>query len=197
MSTTTKTIILKAKIAGVLQEVFVNTGIDNVLLTEDGTQKTLSAKLAEILSAIEGKANAAEIKAEVTTELQKLVGAAPEALDTLEELAAKALENADLLADLKEISTGKVDKEAGKSLIADTLVASLGALDFTALAGINATKIAAWDKGQANVIEGLTVNGVAVPLDGKTANITTNQTHVSVSEPVNMTDGDLWLQITE
>ncbi len=197
MSTTVKTVILKAKIAGALQEVFVNTGIDNVLLTENGVEKTLTTKLAEIVASIDEKAGSEAMTAAVKTAIDELVDGAPEALNTLKELADKATENSDLLADLKEISTGKVDKVDGMSLVADTLVATLNSLDFTALAQVTTDNVAKWGAAQANVIEGLTVNGVAVPMDGKTANITTNTTHVSVSEPTGMTDGDLWLQIVE
>lgn len=103
---TAKNAILKAKVEGIIYEILVKTGSDNVFLS-DGT--TLTAKLASIASDIAGKAAASHTHAisEVTglqdtlntlatteamngainTAISNLIGGAPETYDTLKEIA--------------------------------------------------------------------------------------------------------------
>ena len=59
MSTTAKNAILKALVDGAICELLVKTGSDNVYL-QDGTT-TLSSKLAEIITSLNGKATTADL----------------------------------------------------------------------------------------------------------------------------------------
>ena len=54
--------------------------------------------------------------AQVNQAIQNIVGAAPEALDTLEEIAAKLEGNDDVIDTINGVLAGKVDKETGKGL---------------------------------------------------------------------------------
>lgn len=57
-----------------------------------------------------------QTKSEVNTAIQKVVGAAPEALDTLEEIAAKLTEDSDAVAGIVNTLSGKADKSEIPSL---------------------------------------------------------------------------------
>ncbi len=194
MSTATQNAIFNAMIDGEVKKLFATIGADDVIITEGGGETTLTAKIAEIIAEVATKATPETVATSVKTAIDDLVGGAPEALDTLKELADKATENSDLLTDLKAISTDKVDKAEGMSLIADTLVVSLNTLNFTVLAGVTAEKVALWDNAQENVVEGVSVNGVAATMNGKTAEITVPVVHISESEPANIKNGELWIQ---
>lgn len=180
---------LVAKVGDELKRLFPETKAANVqFTTEDGTTTDLATVLATIITELKLTATTENmekaINTAVTTAMNAMVDGAPEALDTLKELAEKATENSDLLADLKEISTGKVDKEDGKVLIASTLLAVLET--------ISVEKIAAWDKAQANVLEEVKVNGVAQAIDAnKAVDITVPDITVSGTVPTDMKNGDL------
>lgn len=89
------------------------------------------------LATLWGKIKAADaaVKSEAEAAIEAVVGAAPEALDTLKELA-DALDNDASFAStitnkITELTTaldGKVDKEDGKSLVSDTEIEKLAGL---------------------------------------------------------------------
>ncbi len=180
---------LTAMVGEELKRLFPDTKAGNVQFTDkEGNLTDLETVMTTIVAELELTATTEDmgtaIETAVTTAMDKLVDGAPEALDTLKELAEKATENSDLLADLKEISTGKVDKEDGKVLIASTLLAVLETID--------SGKIAAWDKAQANVMEEVKVNGVAQAIDAnKAVDLTIPEITVSGTVPTNMKNGDL------
>ena len=94
-----KMIILQAEIAGVLNDLLVRSHVDNVLVTkEDGSQILLSEKLAEMIAAINLKANSTDVTAEITAAndalYNRIMGitaedgaTVEEAYDTLKEVA--------------------------------------------------------------------------------------------------------------
>ena len=94
-----KMIILQAEIEGVLHDLLVRSHVDNVLATkEDGTKILLSEKLAEMIAAINLKANSADVTQEITDAnnalYNRIMGitaedgaTVEEAYDTLKEVA--------------------------------------------------------------------------------------------------------------
>lgn len=127
---TAKNAILKAKIEGIIYEILVKTGSDNVFLS-DGT--TLTAKLASIASDIAGKAAASHTHAisEVTglqdtlntlattdamnsainTAISNLIGGAPETYDTLKEIADYIAAHEDVVTALNQAIGAKLSTE--------------------------------------------------------------------------------------
>lgn len=61
----------------------------------------------------------AQAKEYADGKINDLVNGAPEAMDTLSELAAAIAANGDIMTALQEAIGNKVDKEAGKSLVSD------------------------------------------------------------------------------
>ena len=64
MATNVKNAIAKALINGVVTDLFLKTGVENVVITENGSEKTLADKLTEIITALNGKATPADNKIE-------------------------------------------------------------------------------------------------------------------------------------
>jgi len=97
-----KKVILQKKIEGVIYDLMVMTNAENVQMS-DG--RMLSSYLADYITA-----------SDVDARFKELVGTAPEALDTLGEIADKLKENGDLHDLVAEALTNKVRKEEGKGL---------------------------------------------------------------------------------
>ena len=119
--TAIKNAILKKKIEGTITDLMVKPSAENVVV--DATGKTLSAELAEIITAMAGKATASDID----TRINALIGAAPTALDTLVEIADALNNDPDFAATMTSQLAGKVDKVAGKGLSTEDFTAELKA----------------------------------------------------------------------
>lgn len=103
---------------------------------DDG--KNLVEKLAEIQAGGEIDLVGYATEAYVQQQLEALIGGAPEALDTLKELAAALGDNADFASTMTQELAKKVDKVEGQRLITDEEAAKLAGLenyDDTELAG--------------------------------------------------------------
>ena len=100
--------------------------------------KTLVEKLAEIQTGGQVDLSGYATEAYVQQQLEALIGGAPEALDTLKELAAALGDNADFASTMTQELAKKVDKAEGQRLITDEEAAKLARLqnyDDAALAG--------------------------------------------------------------
>lgn len=180
--------LLHKKIDGVEVPVYYQTLVECVKILEDGGETTLAAKLEEMITAINSKASATDLTTAVTEAVANLVDGAPEELDTLKELAELASSNKDLMTALNSAITNKVDKENGKSLVDDTLIAIISKIDND--------KIAAWNAAQANSVESITQNGKKLDIDeNKNINITTTKMTMGTSFPEDMQDGDFHILI--
>lgn len=154
---------LTAKVGDAVKRLFPKTTAENVSFTSKTGETDLSTVISTLITELESTAtteNVNDLIAQaVNTAITGLVDGAPTELDTLKELATLATENSDLLKTLDTAILQKVDKEDGKGLIADAL---LGILET-----ITAEKMADWDKGEANVLETVSVNGVKQTPDGE------------------------------
>ena len=121
MSNAVKKAILQKKVEGVVTDLMVKTSTENVVVDDAG--ETLSAELAEIITAMAGKATASDID----TRINALIGAAPTALDTLVEIADALNNDPDFAATMTSQLAGKVDKVAGKGLSTEDFTAELKA----------------------------------------------------------------------
>lgn len=151
--------IMKALVDGVITELMIKTQIDNVYL-DDGTT-TLSAKIAEMVSAINLRAKKDDVTAEISAAIDALIGGAPNTYDTLVEIADYIASNESVVTALNAAIGSKVDKVAGKGLSAEDFTAALK----TKLDGIAAG-------AQVNAIESVKVNGTALPITSKGVDIT-------------------------
>lgn len=103
---------------------------------DDG--KNLVEKLVEIQTGGQVDLTGYATQEYVQQQLEALIGGAPEALDTLKELAAALGDNADFASTMTQELAKKVDKAEGQRLITDKEASKLAGLknyDDTALAG--------------------------------------------------------------
>lgn len=121
MSNAVKKAILQKKVEEVVTDLMVKTSTENVVVDDAG--ETLSAELAEIITAMAGKATASDID----TRINALIGAAPTALDTLVEIADALNNDPDFAATMTSRLADKVDKVAGKGLSTEDFTADLKA----------------------------------------------------------------------
>lgn len=187
--------IFKAKVNGELKQIFFNTGVDNILITENESEITLSQKLSDIVTSLDNTMTLDAVESKISDAIAQIVDSAPESLDTLRELAEAIAQNSDLMDSLNDAISNKVSIEEGKELISSALITSLNSLDFTTLASITADKLAQLEKAQENVIEVVTVNGTAVDITDKAIDISIPTISIGSDEPVSMNNGDLFLQI--
>ena len=131
----TKYILEQIKIEGDLKELLVKSNAENVAVTYNGKDTTLAAALAEIFTSLTSLPTDAGIDSKISAAIGNLVGGAPEAGDTLEELFGIISTNKDAMDVLDAAIGGKVDKEEGKGLSAndftDALKAKLDSLPET------------------------------------------------------------------
>lgn len=152
MSNVAQKAILTAKISGVLKDLMVKTTADQVFI-DDTT--TLDVKLAEVISALDGKAASSHthaqseiiglenaLTARPTTEamntaisdaINDLIGGAPETYDTLKEIADYISDHADVVNAINAAIGAKADASVVTALqttvsAIQTTVNALGAL---------------------------------------------------------------------
>lgn len=123
MANLVKQAIAKAKIEDQIVELMVKSQITNVYM-EDGVT-TLASKLADILSAIDDKADSTAVTAEIKAAIDDLIGGAPETYDTLKEIAEYIAAHEEVVDALNEAIGNKVSKEEGKGLSANDFTDAL------------------------------------------------------------------------
>ena len=123
-----KNVVLQMKIENVLTDIMAQTGADNVIV-DSSTNEMLSTRLASIASEIQSVAAAGitmeQVQAAIDTEITALIDGAPEARDTLKELADCLATNESAVDALNAAIGNKVDKVAGKGLSANDFTDAL------------------------------------------------------------------------
>ncbi|KAA0563676.1 hypothetical protein F0342_12790 [Bacillus sp. CH30_1T] len=90
-----------------------------ITMMDDGT--TVESTMAEIIISLASKLNLDEVNAEI----KKVVGAAPAALDTLQELSIALNNDPDFATNITNSLSNKVDKVLGKQLSTEDFSTSL------------------------------------------------------------------------
>lgn len=189
----TKNAILKAMIEGTIHELMVKTNVDNVVLVDGSKETTLSLKLAEIISSLNSKATTTEMNTAISTAISDLVNGAPEAYNTLKEIADYLSSNDSVVNSINQVLEGKVSKEENKGLSTNDFTNDYKTSLDSLIAGMSE-----WNNAQANVIEVVKVNGTALTPDAsKAVDISVPVIYAQTSTPSNMKNGDLFLQIVE
>lgn len=130
--------------------------------------ETVESKITSLISSLSSKVTIQEVDAEI----EKIVGAAPEALDTLNELAAALGDDPNFASTLSTEIGNKVDKVSGKSLstndFTDALKTKLDSLsnhsaDITSLQNNKADKTSVYTKTEVDTrINNLQANAIPV-----------------------------------
>ena len=147
-----KNVLTQMMIDGVLQNIMLQTGADNVIV-DAAKGEMLSTRLASIATSLSKMNSAAEVDTKIKTAIDDLIGGAPETYDTLKEIADYIASDSTAMDALNKAILTKVDKVEGKGLSAEDFTTALK----TKLEGIaaGATKV---EKSTTN--GSIKINGV-------------------------------------
>lgn len=165
---TTKAILSKIKANGVVKDLIAKSDGENVTVTYNGKEQTLSEALAEIFTSVGSAVTEDDVQSLITEEVTKLINGAPEAGDTLKELFDLITSNREAANLLTSAISGKVDKVEGKGLSTEDFTTEFKE-QLEALPEISADDVEKWNG----------IRGVRV---GETV-------------PENMQDGELFVQL--
>jgi len=157
---TTKAILTSIKVEGEIRELIARSNGENVTVTYNGKEQTLSSALTEIFTAVNSAITEDNVQSLITNEVAKLVNGAPEAGDTLKELFDLITSNKEAADLLTSAISGKVDKVEGKGLSTEDFTTALKER-LEALPEITTADVEKW-----NGTRGVRV-GAAVPDDLK------------------------------
>lgn len=138
----TKNVALQTLINGVLTDIMVQTGSDNVIVNSS-TGETLANRLTQlatdISNAVAGGITPSQVDQKISAAISALINDAPETYDTLKEIADYISSNETAMNALNAAIGNKVDKVTGKGLSANDFTNAL----LTKLNGIadGATKV--------------------------------------------------------
>ena len=119
-----KNVLTQMMIDGVIQNIMVQTGADNVIV-DAAKGEMLSTRLATIASALADTNSATEVDNKIKTAINALIAGAPETYDTLKEIADYIASDNTAMAALNKAILTKVDKEEGKGLSAENFTTAL------------------------------------------------------------------------
>lgn len=133
-----KNVLTQMMIDGVIQNIMVQTGADNVIV-DAAKGEMLSTRLAAIATSLANMNSSTEVDKKINTAINNLINGAPETYDTLKEIADYIASDSTAMDALNKAIVTKVDKVEGKGLSAEDFTTALK----TKLEGIsaNATKV--------------------------------------------------------
>lgn len=190
-----KYILEQIKVEGALTELLSKSNGENVAVTYNGAETTLTAALASIYTSLTNLPTGDGVDAKIGAAIDELIGGAPAAYDTLKEIA-------DYIAAHKEVSDalsaaigGKVDKVAGKGLSTEDFTAALKT-KLDALPAITSAQVTAWtNKAEKTVAttsaDGLMSKADKARLDGLRG------VRYGATAPADMQDGEMFVRVTQ
>lgn len=196
MANVAKKAIITALVEGVLTDLMVKTTGEQVYL-DDST--SVSAKIAEMVAAINERAKSTDVTAEISTAINNLIDGAPETYNTLKEIADYITSHQEVVDAINAAIGNKADKTAFDAL--KSTVDALGALSKkdqvsetdldSALQGkINAASQGNHTHANKDVLDGITTDKISA-WDGK------SKVYYSATQPEGLAEGDLWVQLIE
>lgn len=121
----TKYILEMIKIEGEMKELLVKSSGENVSVSYKGEETTLAAALADIYLSLTQLPTDTATDAKIQAAIDELVNGAPEAYDTLKEIA-DYIDEHKVVSDVLEAAIGnKVDKVEGKGLSTEDFTTAL------------------------------------------------------------------------
>ena len=215
--------ILTAKISGVLKDLMVKTTAEQVYIDDTTTLAAKLAEVIEALNgkaaaththaqadvtgledALTARPTTEAMNAAISAAISELIGGAPETYDTLKEIADYIGAHQEVVDALNAAIGNKADASVVTALqttvnAIKTTVDGLGALatkdtvtetdlDDALKAKINTASEGAHTHTNKDVLDGISTNQVAA-WNAK------SKVHYSATEPENLADGDLWVQL--
>lgn len=222
-----KNAILKTLIEGEIVDLFVKTGVENVVIIEDEQEKTLASKLTEIISSLNLKATTEALTSGLASKAEKVHSHSQsdiEGLDTaltsrpttetmnsaiskaISDLIGGAPETYDTLKEIADyIAEHETVVEALNAAIGakldksvyDAFIATLGSLATKSKVSESDLDSALAEKVNSASIETIKVNGVIQQPVDKSVDIKVPAIYAQETQPANLKEGDLFFQIIE
>jgi len=180
---TTKYILNQIKLEGKLQELIAKSDAELVSVLYNGSATTLAAALTAIGS----------VDDKIQSAINDLIGGAPQAYDTLKEIADYIASHKEVADALDAAITNKVDKVKGKGLSTEDFTTALKT-KLDALPAITAENMTAWDAKADKTVASATADGLMSAAD-KTRLDALHGVYVGAEAPSNMQDGDLFVRL--
>lgn len=225
MSNAAQKAILTAKISGVLKDLMVKTTAEQVYVDDTTTLATKLSEVIEALNgkaasththaqadvtgltdALTARPTTDTMNSAISAAISDLIGGAPETYDTLKEIADYIGAHQDVVDALNAAIGNKADASVVTALQETingikTTVDGLGALatkdtvsesdlDSALAAKVNAAAEGNHSHDNKAVLDGISANQVAA-WNGK------SKVHYSATEPENLAEGDMWVQIVD
>lgn len=120
----TKNVLTQMMVDGVIQNIMVQTGADNVIV-DSAKGEMLSTRLASIATSLSNIATDTTVDTKIQTAIDNLINGAPETYDTLKEIADYIASDSTAMEALNAAILNKVDKVDGKGLSAEDFTSAL------------------------------------------------------------------------
>ena len=193
-------VTLKKLIGGVVTELYPKSTTSQIL--DPKTQKNLADVLAEVIETLGKKATAEDLTA-LQTKFNNLVTDAPEALDTLKEIADYIAAHQEVVDALNAAIGNKADKSAVNTLqaLVDGIKSTVDGLG--ALATKNTVAETDLDDALKQKIANISVNaGMLNELtedvrDTRAVANSKSTIYYSATQPQNLAEGDMWVQLVD
>lgn len=166
---------------------------ENVTVTYNGADMTLSAALAQIATSVSDIPTGENVDAKISAAIDELIGGAPETYDTLKEIAEYILNNQDVMTTLNNAIGGKVDKEEGKGLSAEDFTSALK-VKLDALPAITAADVEKWNSKADNIAATTTTAGL-MSAEDKTRLDGLRGVRYGTEPPADMQNGELFVRV--
>lgn len=190
-----KYILEQIKIEGALAELLSKTNGENVTVTYNGAETTLTAALATIYTSLTDLPTGDGVDAKISAAIDGLVAGAPAAYDTLKEIADYIAAHKDVSDALSAAIENKVDKVTGKGLSTEDFTTALKS-KLDSLPAILAAQVTAWtNKAEKSVAtssaDGLMSKADKARLDGLRG------VRYGATAPANMQDGEMFVRVAQ
>ena len=190
-----KYILEQIKIEGALAELLSKTNGENVTVTYNGAETTLTAALATIYTSLTDLPTGDGVDAKISAAIDGLVAGAPAAYDTLKEIADYIAAHKDVSDALSAAIENKVDKVTGKGLSTEDFTTALKS-KLDSLPAITAAQVTAWtNKAEKSVAtssaDGLMSKADKARLDGLRG------VRYGATAPADMQDGEMFVRVAQ
>lgn len=190
-----KYILEQIKIEGALAELLSKTNGENVTVTYNGAETTLTAALATIYTSLTDLPTGDGVDAKISAAIDGLVAGAPAAYDTLKEIADYIAAHKDVSDALSAAIGNKVDKVTGKGLSTEDFTTALKS-KLDSLPAITAAQVTAWtNKAEKSVAtssaDGLMSKADKARLDGLRG------VRYGATAPADMQDGEMFVRVAQ
>lgn len=188
-------ILEKIKIEDALSELIAKSNGENVKVTYNSREMTLSAALADIYTSISGSITASDVDTKISTAISGLIDGAPETYNTLKEIADYIASDTTAMQTLNDAIGNKVTKEDGKGLSAEDFTTALKT-KLESMPEITAQDVTNWNAKASTDVATTTTNGLMSKED-KTRLDGIRGVRYGTELPADMQDGELFVRIVE